>query len=247
VIASASPPAKPLRTWLPMAAWTAGILLALGIAWFVGAVVVPVWRTREVIWTNNVHSGSVHTPSLPGTMEELGGPEQAAGRLGMFIRMPKWFTEFDPHDMPGREYHDVDFAVTVLACCGRPAVRHLIWALRHPDPETRVSAMWSLGMIGPEAREALPTLIAATRDRTEMRSGLPVFGDEAHHHVMSVRQFAATAIGAIGPEAAGAAPQLTELLTDELDEVRMAAAEALKKIREEDTGRGAGPRTTLCA
>ncbi|GEM_PF-229133 len=36
-----SEPAPPLRTWRPMAAWTAGILLALGLACFVGAVVRP--------------------------------------------------------------------------------------------------------------------------------------------------------------------------------------------------------------
>jgi hypothetical protein len=32
-------PAKPLRTWRPMVLWTAGILLALGSAWFATAVV----------------------------------------------------------------------------------------------------------------------------------------------------------------------------------------------------------------
>jgi len=32
-----------------MAAWTAAILLALGLAWFVGAVVVPVWQVRKVL------------------------------------------------------------------------------------------------------------------------------------------------------------------------------------------------------
>jgi hypothetical protein len=40
-------PAPPLRTWRPMAAWTGAILLALGLAWFVGAVVVPVWQVRS--------------------------------------------------------------------------------------------------------------------------------------------------------------------------------------------------------
>jgi HEAT repeat protein len=92
--------------------------------------------------------------------------------------------------------------------------------------------MWSLKMIGPEAREALPALIAATRDRTEiMRVALlPVFGSKTPSRGVPVRQYAAEAIGAIGPEAAGATPRLTELLSDELAEVRMAAAEALGHI-----------------
>jgi hypothetical protein len=34
----ADQPAKPLRTWRPMILWTAAILLALGLAWFVAAV-----------------------------------------------------------------------------------------------------------------------------------------------------------------------------------------------------------------
>jgi hypothetical protein len=46
---AAEQPAKPRRTWLPMTLWTAGILLALGLAWFVGAVVVPVWQVRSTV------------------------------------------------------------------------------------------------------------------------------------------------------------------------------------------------------
>lgn len=34
----AEQPAKPLRTWRPMAVWTAGILLALGLVWFVASI-----------------------------------------------------------------------------------------------------------------------------------------------------------------------------------------------------------------
>ena len=36
----AEQPAKPVRTWRPMALWSAGILLVLGLLWFIGAVVV---------------------------------------------------------------------------------------------------------------------------------------------------------------------------------------------------------------
>ncbi len=34
------PSSPPLRTWRPMAAWTAGILLALGLAWLLAAVLL---------------------------------------------------------------------------------------------------------------------------------------------------------------------------------------------------------------
>ncbi len=45
----ADPSAGRLRTWRPTVLWTAGILLALGLAWFIGAVAVPAWRARVAI------------------------------------------------------------------------------------------------------------------------------------------------------------------------------------------------------
>ncbi|MBN2130871.1 MAG: hypothetical protein JW741_15320, partial [Sedimentisphaerales bacterium] len=42
-------PPSPRRTWVPMTLWASSILLALGLAWFVGAVVVPVWRVRRCV------------------------------------------------------------------------------------------------------------------------------------------------------------------------------------------------------
>lgn len=38
--------AKPVRTWRPMILWTAAILLALGLAWFVGAVALPLVKAK---------------------------------------------------------------------------------------------------------------------------------------------------------------------------------------------------------
>ena len=72
----AEQPAKPIRTWRPMVLWIAGILLALGLAWFVGAVVVPVYQTHAV-----VHKLSIRQCNEAYACERLGRPEMAVATL----------------------------------------------------------------------------------------------------------------------------------------------------------------------
>ena len=66
-----------------MAAWTAGILLALGLAWFVGAVVVPALKVRSVLIEQE--------RELLGDDEvilRLGGKARAAKMIVFYYRLP---------------------------------------------------------------------------------------------------------------------------------------------------------------
>jgi hypothetical protein len=93
-------PPRPLRTWRPMAAWTAGMLLALGLAWFVGAVAVPVWQVRREVLTVRPRVPALgDIPPLclheawdswqPGpAVDQLGGPDNAVSKLGLYLRLP---------------------------------------------------------------------------------------------------------------------------------------------------------------
>jgi hypothetical protein len=76
-------PAGPPRTWRPVVLWTAGILLALGLAWFVGAVVVPVWRVRETL--SGMSEGRL---GVTEAIDRLGGPRLAAKLLTHYMRLP---------------------------------------------------------------------------------------------------------------------------------------------------------------
>jgi HEAT repeat protein len=86
--------------------------------------------------------------------------------------------------------------------------------LDNKDPIYRTQAATSLGQIGPGAKEAVPALIKALKDK-----------------YYTVRQFAAQALGEIGPEAEAAIPQLTAALKDPAEEVSDAAEDALEKIK----------------
>ncbi len=86
-------PAKPLHTWRPMALWSAGILLALGLAWFVGAVAVPVWQVRSgLVNVGWFVSGPVdRIPGGDALVIKLGGPVPATSKLELYLCMPREF------------------------------------------------------------------------------------------------------------------------------------------------------------
>jgi hypothetical protein len=84
---SAGQPAHTPRTWRPMAAWTAGILLALGLAWFVGAVVWPVWQVRFVVNQIAAAAQGQHAKShMPLAAYDLGEPRQACAKIRLYMR-----------------------------------------------------------------------------------------------------------------------------------------------------------------
>jgi len=92
-------------------------------------------------------------------------------------------------------------AIDALTRIGESAVPALVNLLDDPDAKLRSEAVIALARIGPEARGALPRLIALVENDP----------DEA------VRKNAVRAIGQIGPAAAPAVPVLVEQLRAEVE------------------------------
>jgi hypothetical protein len=148
--------------------WTAGILLALALAWFVGTVVVPIWQVhralkgrsssvwvartiRKTAFFENSHSGG--GTWLPENLrEELGGKENAAKQLRVYLAMPRRLA-------PKRVE-----AICVLGACGAHGVRPLIRQLSSTAADMRCAAACALGEIGSEATEAIPFLELLAKD-----------------------------------------------------------------------------------
>jgi hypothetical protein len=81
-------PAKPGKNLRGAVLWTAGILLALALAWFVGAVAVPFFQVRAIVREFGGIPSNVAAPYI----KRLGGPERAGARLALFVRLPGWAT-----------------------------------------------------------------------------------------------------------------------------------------------------------
>lgn len=248
-------PAAPeprVRTWRPMLLWTAAIVAATGLAWFIGAVVVPVWQARRVL---------MHQPTFAG-VERLGGKESALRKLVMYMRVPE---RWAPHKYEG---------TALLGACGPAAVPKLILLLRHREPGVREGAAETLGKMGdPRAieplGEAVKDRVVDVRIKAVLALGCfkspqyikpltkaleaedvssmmaiailskmgapavePLVGALANRRLCVL---VIEALGCIGPDAKPAVPALENLLTDKDESVRTAAAEALKKLRGEET------------
>jgi hypothetical protein len=224
-------PAKPLRTWRPMVLWTAGLLLVLGLVWFVAAAVVaPVWEVRNWVGCAEL--------SPDETVAELGGPEHAARKLAMYMRMPKGLA-------PDRKG-----ASKLLAAClksgASSAAAPLCRALADPDPKVRADTAWALGDINAAAVGTLPALINSLADGndwvrhaaaralgrigTEAWPAVPALARALRDSAWHVRFRAAVALMCIGPAAAPATPELAKALGDPEAAVRQWAAKALEAI-----------------
>ncbi len=153
------------RTLRPIALWTAGILLALGLAWFVGAVVVPLAQLRAEIAELKVESGlplGLDYPANYGRMEpdaravwlieRMGGAGPASRRIRQYLGTPRAAA-------PERAT-----AVYLLGFCGVHAVDDLIGRLDDEDPKIRTCAIEALAMIGPDAKQAASKLRAFGQD-----------------------------------------------------------------------------------
>lgn len=115
------------------------------------------------------------------------------------------------------------FVGGVVGCNTDKKVEHTVTSLtktlkEDKDPNMRYYAAQSLGQFGPEAKTAVPDLIAALKDESKM-----------------VRMGTAYALGEIG--SADAVPSLQEAGKDPEKEVRAAAAHALKQLQQKGKNR----------
>ena len=247
----ATSPSPPLRTWRPMAAWTAGMLLAVGLAWFVGAAVVPFYRAKKCL-----EDGSADTLG-DLAVTQLGGPNEAVRGLVIYYRMPK--------SVAPRK----DNAVWLLGRCadtGRSsdaALATLRAALRDKSAMVRLFAAERLDgcddaashderarvlaeLAGVEAfsvqewsRTKARAAIAFGRMRpvdqravAALESVLCVAGLFGGASTASeIRERALGVLAEMGPEASAAVPAIEGLLKSPCLSERQAAASALKKIR----------------
>ena len=104
-------------------------------------------------------------------------------------------------------------AVGALAHFGPTAVPALTRTTKDVTVQVRQAAVWTLGGMGPVAKDAVPALAQALADLN-----------------VHVRQTAAWALAAFGPAAENAVPELARAMSDPSTVVRANAAEALRAI-----------------
>jgi len=217
-------PAQPLRTWRPMAMWSVGILLALGLCWFVAAV-VPVWRTRASV--QRCHKGD---GSWLAEMKQRWTPAVAVRNLSTYMRLP---TIIAPHK---------DNATEMMGLFGQAAIPELLRLTSDRDRMVRYEAVQTLAFRQSKDPEVVGALCRALKDEYEgvrwaaaatlgcIRSPLAVNSliEALQDENKDVRVWSALALGhtkdirANGP--------LRGLLNDNSSDVKRAAAEALAEI-----------------
>jgi HEAT repeat protein len=92
-------------------------------------------------------------------------------------------------------------------------VSELVTMLKSPDPVTQVRGAYGLGLMGAQARPAVPVLIETLQNQNAF-----------------VRHNVALALGKLGPEAKDAVPALIQTLGDKEWKVRRQAALALGEM-----------------
>ncbi len=119
-------PDKPPRTWRPMVLWTTGILLALGLVWFVVAVAVPYFQVRAAV--RRVYAGG--PMSAPREVDVLGGQTRAAAKCSFYIRCPEWLANRGEKRL----------AFWILKECGSDAYPWAVSLMRSRDSYVRAGA-----------------------------------------------------------------------------------------------------------
>jgi HEAT repeat protein len=114
---------------------------------------------------------------------------------------------------------EADLAARVLAQVGAPSVPELVKVLDDTSPAARKRALWALGVIGPDAREAVQPVSNFLTDKDA-----------------TMRALAALVLGEMGPQGRPAIPQLAKALRDSDPQVRAWAAMALHDIGPETLG-----------
>ncbi len=156
-------PTPPPRTWRPMALWAAGILLALGLAWFAGAVLRPVLQVRRAVLDCKRRAGDPLSTlgDDESVIADLGGREAACSKLSLYIRLP---VKPAPHKV---------FALRLLGQCGRRGAAELARVLRTDNPALQRVAASALYDCGPEAAEAVPELLQLVHKGGELPAAAP--------------------------------------------------------------------------
>ncbi len=144
--------------------WTAGILLVLGLAWFVGAVVVPVWQVRAMVSEMNRRYVLYEQKGYPlGTHDELdqvtrlGGPEAMLGKMRLYLRMPK-SVAVHRH-----------IAAYFMRFGGTAATEPMLQMLADPDPKVRLLVVRGLACNAMEIGDsrAVSELVKVLGDRDD--------------------------------------------------------------------------------
>jgi HEAT repeat protein len=238
-----------------MALWTAGILLALGLVWSVGTVVVSVQQVHKVAanfesrgmasrcaekWVPIVKElargqACPHDRPASGEIEGLGDSETAARRLRLYLRLPRFCAP------------NQSTAVLLLGrTCDRTRaqdVPRLIRLLNSEDEDMRLAAAIALGWIG-DCRAVEPLLAMLGDNDALVRKvavdSLGLVGDaRAVEGIGDVlkgdaveenRASAAWALGRIGGEQS--LGLLIGALSDKGGEVRYAAVTALGDMKD---------------
>lgn len=126
---------------------------------------------------------------------------------------------WDPLTQPSGQQFLLDAWREITTRSGRRAIPYLAEVACDRDPDIRYLAALSLGAIGPDARDAVLPLVRSLSMPTK---------DPASRRPLHT---ALWALGQIGPEAKASVPALTRLLHGEDRLLRVAAADALKKIQ----------------
>jgi HEAT repeat protein len=135
-------------------------------------------------------------------------------------------------------------AAATLGRIGRPAVPGLIVALEDPNQGVRSLALFSLGIIGPEADQAAPTLVrqlsgSPTNSQPQILYVLGRIGPPAVAPLLEAmkspdpetRVAAASAFGPAGPMSSNVPPALVVASRDPVSQVRLAALETLGRVQ----------------
>jgi hypothetical protein len=146
---------RPPHTWLPMLLGAGAIVLAAGLvvpaAYAVGLLRQVNGIVDELGADQSGSGDGFFDEKCPPYIRRMGGPDRAAARLGLYLRLPrKWTRE------PRAERWPVVYRL--LGYCGRAGLAPLRSALgEKPLPDA--TAIWALGQLGTEAREVVPELL----------------------------------------------------------------------------------------
>ena len=210
---------KSLTMWVSVA-----MLAAIGLFWFGGAIVWPLWQVESTL-----SGAGVGTGDLPGkgedVVERLGGADNAARKLRLYFRAPGSVGS-----------HKVR-AVLLMGYCEDQCVDDLFAVRQHSNPQVRNAVWTALYHAGPHASQLIPNLIeclggddkieSVRASRILSRIGAPAVDPLVYavkHEAGSARELAVLALSAMREQTA---PILVDLLKEDSHEIVALCARAL--------------------